>query len=72
VDKHKHGEHDEMQTSQGFGQSLVVSGQSAEAEAVEPAEAALHRPTTWQQFLPPTSRSVIQQPEPSLLWREAE
>jgi hypothetical protein len=47
VDKNKQGEYDEVQTSQGFGQSLVVSGQSA--EAVEPAEAALDHPAARQQ-----------------------
>ena len=47
VDEHKHGEYDEMQTSQGFGQSLVVSGQTA--EAVEPSEAALDHPAAGQQ-----------------------
>jgi len=31
VDEQKHGEYDEMQTRQGFWQSLVVSGQPADA-----------------------------------------
>jgi hypothetical protein len=47
VNKHKHGEYDEVQTSQGFGQSLIVSGQSS--EAVEPAEAAFDHPAARQQ-----------------------
>jgi hypothetical protein len=47
VDRHKHGEYAEMQTSQGFGQSLVVSGQPA--EAIQPTEAALDHPAAWQQ-----------------------
>ncbi|PXX03341.1 hypothetical protein C7399_15025, partial [Paraburkholderia tropica] len=46
VDKHKHGEYDEMQTGQGFGQSLIVSGQPA--EAVQPTEAAFDHPAAWQ------------------------
>ena len=48
VHKHKHGEDDKVQASQGFGQSLVIPGQSA--EAVEPAKAALDDPATWQQY----------------------
>lgn len=45
--KHKYGDYDEMQAGQGFGQSLVVFGQSE--ETVQPAEAALDHPATWQQ-----------------------
>ncbi|CAD6562278.1 hypothetical protein LMG27952_07741 [Paraburkholderia hiiakae] len=47
MDKHKHGKYDEVQAGQGFGQSLVVSGQPA--EAVQPTEAAFDHPATWQQ-----------------------
>jgi hypothetical protein len=47
VDKHQHGEYDEVQASQRFRQSLVVSDQSP--EAVHSAEAAFDNPATWQQ-----------------------
>ena len=47
MDGHKHGEHDEMQISHGFWQSLVVSGQPT--QAVEPAKAALDHPPARQQ-----------------------
>lgn len=42
MNKHQHGEYDKVQTSQGFGQALVVAPQSP--ESVQPAEAALDHP----------------------------
>src|SRR3954447_8593779 len=45
--KHEHGEDNEVQTGQGFGQALVVSSQPP--EWVEPAEAALDYPAARQQ-----------------------
>src|SRR6201996_9602491 len=46
--KHEHGEDNEVQTCQGFGQALVVARQSP--EPVEPAEAALNHPAAGQQY----------------------
>lgn len=47
MDQHEHGVYDEMQPCQGFGQSLIVSSQPA--EAVEPAKAAFDHPAARQQ-----------------------
>ena len=47
MNEHEHGENDEVQAGQGFGQALVVACQPP--EAVEPAEAALDYPTAGQQ-----------------------
>src|ERR1700739_944606 len=47
MNEHQHGEDDEVQTCQGFGQALVVASQSP--EPVEPTETALDHPATRQQ-----------------------
>src|SRR3984957_14146678 len=47
MNEHEHGENDEVQAGQGFGQALVVACQPP--EAVEPAEAALDYPTAGPQ-----------------------
>jgi len=47
MNKHKHGEDDEMQAGEGFGQTFIVACQAP--EPVEPAEAALDDPATRQQ-----------------------
>lgn len=47
MSEYKHGEGDDMQTSQGFGQSFVVSRQPA--EAVELSKAAFNHPAARQQ-----------------------
>jgi hypothetical protein len=47
MNQHEHGEDNEMQTGEGFGQALVIARQSP--EFVEPAEATLNDPATRQQ-----------------------
>ncbi len=47
MNKHEHGEDDEVQTSQGFGQSFVVPGEPP--KAVRPTETAFDDPSTRQQ-----------------------
>ena len=39
MNEHEHGEDDEVQAGEGFGQPFVVAGQAS--ESIEPAEATL-------------------------------